>query len=162
LLPPDWVTATGTLRRPAGGDLDICFQRPARRQRRSRGHRGRTSIAKESPDSPRKIDAAVCAIGARMVRRPVLASPAWAKHQRNGCGRLRPDGPTARSGAHIHHPEGACWARAGWATEVLWRGTEPCQLHRGDRSHAAVGRNVHFMHGYRADSMHEHLWRDFS
>jgi hypothetical protein len=34
--------------------------------------RGRVSISKESPDSPRKVDAAVCVIGARMVRRIVL------------------------------------------------------------------------------------------
>lgn len=37
------------------------------------------SIAKESPDSPNKIDAAVCVIGARMVRRRLLASPEWQK-----------------------------------------------------------------------------------
>ncbi|MFO7194162.1 MAG: hypothetical protein DIU77_018120 [Thermocrispum agreste] len=37
------------------------------------------SVSKESRESPRKIDAAVCAIGARMVRRLVLASPAWEK-----------------------------------------------------------------------------------
>lgn len=35
--------------------------------------RGRMSIGKESPDSPRKVDAAVCVIGARMVRRIALA-----------------------------------------------------------------------------------------
>lgn len=34
--------------------------------------RGRVSISKESPDSPRKVDAAVCVIGARMVRRIAL------------------------------------------------------------------------------------------
>ena len=38
--------------------------------------RGRVSISKESPDSPRKIDAAVCVIGARMVRRIALAKGA--------------------------------------------------------------------------------------
>jgi hypothetical protein len=37
------------------------------------------SVSKESRESPRKIDAAVCAIGARMVRRLVLSSEAWAK-----------------------------------------------------------------------------------
>jgi hypothetical protein len=36
--------------------------------------KGRMSISKESPDSPRKIDAAVCVIGARMVRRLALAA----------------------------------------------------------------------------------------
>lgn len=35
------------------------------------------SISKESRNSPKKIDLAVCAIGARMVRRLVLASPGW-------------------------------------------------------------------------------------
>lgn len=42
---------------------------------RDKAHKGRWSISKESPDSPRKIDAAVCVVGARMVRRLVLASP---------------------------------------------------------------------------------------
>jgi hypothetical protein len=42
---------------------------------RNHPHKGRMSISKESPDSSRKIDAAVCVIGARMVRRLVMASP---------------------------------------------------------------------------------------
>jgi len=46
---------------------------------RRRPNRWGISIGKESPDSPRKIDAAVCVIGARMVRRIVLASPEWQK-----------------------------------------------------------------------------------
>lgn len=46
---------------------------------RRRPNRWGVSIGKESPDSPRKIDAAVCVIGARMVRRIVLASPEWQK-----------------------------------------------------------------------------------
>lgn len=37
------------------------------------------SIAKESPDSPYKIDAAVCVIGARMVRRLLTGSDAFKK-----------------------------------------------------------------------------------
>src|SRR5690606_41790137 len=37
------------------------------------------SIRKEHRESARKIDLAVCAVGARMVRRLVLASPSWAK-----------------------------------------------------------------------------------
>jgi hypothetical protein len=41
---------------------------------RRRPHKTYVSIAKESPDSPRKIDAAVCVIGARMVRRLVMGS----------------------------------------------------------------------------------------
>lgn len=43
---------------------------------RRRPNRFGTSIGKESRDSARKIDAAVCVIGARMVRRLVLASRA--------------------------------------------------------------------------------------
>lgn len=41
---------------------------------RRRPYQAWVSIGKESPDSPRKIDAAVCVIGVRMVRRLVLAS----------------------------------------------------------------------------------------
>lgn len=50
----------------------------------ARNRRGRygMSIGKESKDSPKKIDLAVCMIGARMVRRLVLASPEWAKYNR--------------------------------------------------------------------------------
>ena len=44
---------------------------------RRREHAGRVSIRKESPKSPNKIDAAVCVIGARMLRRVVLADPEW-------------------------------------------------------------------------------------
>lgn len=36
-----------------------------------------TSVSKESANSPAKIDLAVCLIGARLVRRQVLASPEW-------------------------------------------------------------------------------------
>ena len=46
---------------------------------RRRPNRYGVSIGKESPRSPKKVDAAVCVIGARMVRRLVLASPEWAK-----------------------------------------------------------------------------------
>ena len=45
---------------------------------RRREYRGRVTIRKESPKSPNKIDAAVCVIGARMVRRLVLASDTYA------------------------------------------------------------------------------------
>lgn len=56
------------------------------RQRRSRWGSG---IGKESPDSPKKIDGAVCAIGARLVRRHVLASPEWAERKKpKGGGRV--------------------------------------------------------------------------
>ena len=53
---------------------------------RNRSNRYGTSIGKESKDSSKKIDLAVCMIGARMVRRLVLASDAWAKYQRRGKG----------------------------------------------------------------------------
>lgn len=41
---------------------------------RRRPYRDAVAVGKESPDSPRKIDAAVCVIGARMARRMVLGS----------------------------------------------------------------------------------------
>jgi hypothetical protein len=44
---------------------------------RNRPNRYGMGIAKETRDSPRKIDAAVCMVGARMVRRLVLAAPEW-------------------------------------------------------------------------------------
>ncbi|MBP2479110.1 hypothetical protein JOF53_007982 [Crossiella equi] len=46
-------------------------------------------IGKESAESPDKIDLAVCLIGARHVRRLVLASPEWAKRKRRKRGKLR-------------------------------------------------------------------------
>lgn len=42
---------------------------------RRRPNRYGVSIGKESPASPKKIDAAVCMVGARMVRRLLLANP---------------------------------------------------------------------------------------
>lgn len=58
----------------------------ARHVRNARRHpyRDAVTIRKESPDSPAKIDAAVCVIGARMVRRMVLANP---KRRRKRTGR---------------------------------------------------------------------------
>lgn len=53
--------------------------------RNRKNHYGIT-IGKESKDSSKKIDLAVCMIGARMVRRLVLASDAWKKRQRRGEG----------------------------------------------------------------------------
>jgi hypothetical protein len=44
---------------------------------RNRPGRWGTSISKESPSSSKKIDAAVCVVGARMVRRLVIASGNW-------------------------------------------------------------------------------------
>ncbi|RDG37953.1 Terminase [Streptomyces corynorhini] len=48
---------------------------------RRRPTRYGTSIAKEGRESPKKIDLAVCAVGARLARRMLLASPAWAKRK---------------------------------------------------------------------------------
>jgi hypothetical protein len=48
---------------------------------RRRPNRYGVSISKESRESPNKIDLAVCAIGARMARRVLLASPQWAKYK---------------------------------------------------------------------------------
>lgn len=53
---------------------------------RRRPNRSGIAIGKESRDSPKKIDAAVCVIGARMVRRQVLASKEYSKRQRRGGG----------------------------------------------------------------------------
>jgi hypothetical protein len=47
------------------------------------------SIGKESPNSPYKIDAAVCLIGAQMVRRVLLASDAYQKYKNKQRGRGR-------------------------------------------------------------------------
>lgn len=47
---------------------------------RRRPNKWGVSIAKEGRESPKKIDLAVCAIGARMARRQLLASPAWVKY----------------------------------------------------------------------------------
>lgn len=46
---------------------------------RRRPNRWGVSVAKETPDSPQKIDAGVCVIGVRMVRRLLLASDAYKK-----------------------------------------------------------------------------------
>lgn len=47
------------------------------------------SVSKSSPDSRRKIDAAVCVIGARMVRRLVLGSKEYQRRMRRATGRGR-------------------------------------------------------------------------
>jgi hypothetical protein len=54
---------------------------------RRRPNRYGISVGKESPKSPRKIDAGVCMIGARMVRRLVEAHPKW-KRRRSGPARV--------------------------------------------------------------------------
>jgi phage terminase large subunit-like protein len=50
---------------------------------------GSVSIGKESPSSRHKVDLAVCMIGARMVRRQVLASKEWQRLQRRATGQGR-------------------------------------------------------------------------
>ena len=46
---------------------------------RENEYRGLISVKKESPKSQRKIDLAVCMIGARMLYRQVKKSPEWEK-----------------------------------------------------------------------------------
>jgi hypothetical protein len=57
-----------------GGQL----RRHMKNARRREGRFG-VSLGKENRSSARKVDLAVCAIGARMLRRMVMNSPAWAK-----------------------------------------------------------------------------------
>lgn len=45
-------------------------------------YKGRFSVKKESPKSPKKIDLAVCMIGARMLYRAVLSSKEWAERNK--------------------------------------------------------------------------------
>jgi len=66
--------------RDVSHDGDSRLQRHVLNARRRPNKYG-VSISKESRESPKKIDLAVCAIGARMVRRMLLASPAWAKYK---------------------------------------------------------------------------------
>jgi phage terminase large subunit-like protein len=69
-------------------DGDTRLQRHILNARRRPNKYG-VSISKENRESPKKIDLAVCAIGARMVRRQLLASPAWATYKQ---------GPKKRAG----------------------------------------------------------------
>jgi hypothetical protein len=55
---------------------------------RRRPNRYGISVGKESPSSPKKIDAAVCVIGARMVRRQVLAERAKRPQKSKRAGRV--------------------------------------------------------------------------
>lgn len=82
------LTADEIIERSFTHDGDPALARHVANARRRPGRHG-TSIGKESKDSPRKIDLAVCMIGARMTRRVVLASPAWIKRQHRGAGRGR-------------------------------------------------------------------------
>lgn len=69
-------------------DGDSRLQRHVLNARRRPNKYG-VSISKEGRESPRKIDLAVCAIGARLARRIVLASKAWQKRQRRATGKGR-------------------------------------------------------------------------
>lgn len=62
-------------------DGNIMLARHVENARRRLNRYG-VSIGKESKDSRKKIDLAVCVIGARMVRRLVVNSDAWKKRQR--------------------------------------------------------------------------------
>lgn len=55
---------------------------------RRRPNRYGVSIGKESPDSPKKIDGAVCVIGVRMVRRLLLAAPGYKNRKTTRSGRV--------------------------------------------------------------------------
>jgi len=62
-------------------DGDSRLQRHVLNARRKPNRYG-VSITKEGRESPKKIDLAVCAVGARMLRRMLLASPEWAKRRK--------------------------------------------------------------------------------
>lgn len=62
-------------------DGDLRLRRHVLNARRAPNRYG-VSIAKQGRDSPHKIDAAVCLIGARMVRRLVLASEKYQRRKR--------------------------------------------------------------------------------
>lgn len=70
-------------------DGDSRLYRHVANARRRPNRWGAVSIGKESASSPRKIDLAVCMIGARMVRRLVLASKEWQRLQRRATGQGR-------------------------------------------------------------------------
>lgn len=65
---------------PAAGPYASALVRHTLNARRSSNKYG-VSITKEGRESPKKIDLAVCWIGARMVRRLVLASPKWSQRR---------------------------------------------------------------------------------
>lgn len=70
-------------------DGDSRLFRHVANARRRPNRWGSVSIGKESASSPNKIDLAVCMIGARMVRRQVLASKEWQKRMRRPRGQGR-------------------------------------------------------------------------
>lgn len=70
-------------------DGDSRLHRHVANARRRPNRWGSVSIGKESASSPNKIDLAVCMVGARMVRRLVLASKEWQREMRRARGRGR-------------------------------------------------------------------------
>jgi hypothetical protein len=76
------LTATEIRERAFSHDGDARMARHVGNARRKPNRWG-VSIGKESPDSPRKVDLAVCMVGARMVRGLYLANAAKTK-QRSG------------------------------------------------------------------------------
>lgn len=63
-------------------DGDSRMARHVANARRRPNRWGAESIGKESADSPRKIDLAVCMIGARLARRVVMGDKKWQRRQR--------------------------------------------------------------------------------
>jgi hypothetical protein len=73
------LTETEIQERKFTHDGDSRMARHVANARRRPNKFGTVSIGKESPDSPRKIDLAVCMVGARMVRRLLVAGAAKKK-----------------------------------------------------------------------------------
>lgn len=83
------LTETEIAERAFTHDGDSRLARHVGNARRRPNRWGAVSIGKESASSPRKIDLAVCMVGARMVRRLVLSSKEWQKRQHRNAGRGR-------------------------------------------------------------------------
>lgn len=75
------LTGDEILERSFTHDGNPVLARHVANARRRAGRYG-ISIGKESKDSPKKIDLAVCMVGARMVRRIVLGSKEWQRRKR--------------------------------------------------------------------------------
>lgn len=82
------LTADEIIERAFTHDGNPVMERHVINARRRSGRYG-VSIGKESKDSPKKIDLAVCMIGARMTRRIVLASKEWKKRSAKSAGKGR-------------------------------------------------------------------------
>ena len=80
-------TYTDVMERTLTHDGDKRLRRHVVNARR-RPNRWGVSIGKEGRESRKKIDGAVCAVGARMLRRYVLGSKPWQTRRRGGGGRV--------------------------------------------------------------------------